>query len=147
MVVVLVLIGLRLTITFPRRGTILPTLPANHSLTQVQRDGDCQTEKISLTSLPQHSPGITAIMDVPMKETGSLLLAIVIPAMAAWTTLAVSVALGVLHRAMAITVTTCTSTVVTCFHPTTTIARTGLVFAVSKNKAELVSAFDLFDLF
>ena len=82
-----------------------------------------------------------------MKATGSLLLAIVIPAMAAWATLAVTVTIGVLHRTMTMTVTAWTSAVVTCLHPTTTVARAGLVFAVSKNKAELVSAFDLFDLF
>ena len=82
-----------------------------------------------------------------MKATGSLLLAIVIPTMAARTALAVTVTIGVLRRAMSITVTTCTSSVVSWIHPTTAVARTGLVFAVSKNKAELVSAFDLFDLF
>ena len=82
-----------------------------------------------------------------MMATGSLLLAIVIPTMAACTTLAVAVTVGVLHRTMSMAVTAWASTVVTRVHPTTAIARAGLVFAVSKNKAELVSAFDLFDLF
>ena len=82
-----------------------------------------------------------------MKETGSRLLAIVVPTVAACTALAVTVTLGVLHRTMAIAVSPCTSSVVTRIHPTITVARSGLVFAVSKNKAELVSAFDLFDLF
>ena len=74
-----------------------------------------------------------------MKETGSLLLAVVIPTMAAWATLAVTVTLGVLHRTMAMTVASYSSTVVAWIHPTTAVARAGLVFAVSKNKAELVS--------
>ena len=77
-----------------------------------------------------------------MKETGSLLLAIVILKEAACSTLAVTVTIGVLRRSLTNTVASWTSTVVTYIHPAAAFARSGLVFAVSKNKAELVSAFD-----